>query len=203
MALLNAHLLMDLFPARRQEWLKHALKNARTIVLLLSSIAFCIPVPVCIAQEPPLEYQVKAAYLLNFTKFVQWPESAFSDQRSPLAICILGEDRFGTSLDEIVKGEVVNGHELVVQRIRRVTEARSCQVVYIGAPEKEAPKILDDLRPGILTVGEGEKFLEHGGIIAFVIENRRVRFDIDQRAAGRSMLTLSSRLMSVARSVKN
>ena len=203
MAPLNAHLLMDLFPARRQERLKRALKNSRTIVLLLSSAAFCIPVPVCIAQEPALEYQVKAAYLLNFTKFVQWPASAFSDQRSPLAICILGEDRFGTSLDEILKGEVVNGHELVVQRIRRAPEARSCQVVYVGAPEREAPKILDDLRPGILTVGEGEKFLEDGGIIAFVIENRRVRFDIDQRAAARSMLTLSSRLMSVARSVKN
>ena len=69
--------------------------------------------------DEPLASQVKAAFLLNFTKFVQWPALAFADEHAPLAICILGADPFGNTLDEMVKGEAVNGRELVVQRIGR------------------------------------------------------------------------------------
>ena len=158
------------------------------------------------AAEEPLEYQVKAAFLLNFTKFVQWPGTAFADEHSPLAICILGEDPFGNTLNDMVKGEAVNGHELVVekigQRIRQAPDTKSCHVLYVAGPEKDVPKLLADLGPGILTVGEGQQFLQGGGIIAFVIQDRRVRFDIDQTAAAKARLTISSRLMSVARSVE-
>jgi hypothetical protein len=194
--------LIDLCRPGWNERRRRALDYARTLLLLSAGISLGLGVSVCAADEPPLEYQVKAAFLLNFTKFVQWPAVAFSDQRSPLAICILGEDPFGSWLDEIVKGEAVNGRELVVQRIRRAPQAKSCQVLFVARQEKEVPRILDDLGPGVLTVGEGENFLEDGGIIAFVIEDRRVRFDINQRGAARARLTLSSRLMSVARSVK-
>jgi YfiR/HmsC-like len=154
------------------------------------------------AEGEPTEYQVKAAFLLNFTKFVQWPVTAFSDEHSPLTICILGDDPFGNTLNDTVKGEAVNGHELSIQRIRRAPDPKSCQVLFVARPEKEVPKILSDLGPGILTVGEGEKFLRDGGIVAFVIQDRRVRFDISQTAASRARLTLSSRLMNVARSVE-
>ena len=148
------------------------------------------------------EYQVKAAFLLNFTKFVEWPEGAFEDEHSPLAICILGEDPFGSALNDMVKGEAVNGHEVVIRRIHRVPASKECQVLYVERSEREASKILGALGPGILTVGEGEMFLRDGGMVAFVIEDRRVRFDINQRAAAKAMLTLSSRLMMVARSVQ-
>ena len=158
--------------------------------------------PAFAADEEPLEYQVKAAFLSNFTKFVQWPATAFADEHAPLAICILGEDPFGNTLSEMVKGEAVNGHELAIQRIRRAPDPKSCQVLFVARSEKEVPKILADLGPGILTVGEGEKFLQDGGVIAFVIQDRRVRFDINQTAAAKARLTLSSRLMSVARSVE-
>jgi len=77
----------------------------------------------------------------------------------------------------------VNGHELSIQRIRRAPDAKSCQVLFVARPEKEVPKVLAEVGPGILTVGEGEKFLKNGGIIAFVIQDRRVRFDINQTAA--------------------
>ena len=153
-------------------------------------------------DEPPLEYQVKAAFLLNFTKFVQWPPSAFADDRAPLAICIRGEDPFGNTLDEIVKGEAVNGHELVVQRMARGPVPKTCQVLFVAKSEKEVQRILADLGPGVLTVGEGEKFIQDGGIIAFVFEDRRVRFDIAQSAAAKARITISSRLMMVARSVE-
>ncbi len=84
------------------------------------------------AEAEPLEYQVKAAFLLNFTKFVQWPASAFADENSPVAICILGEDPFGNTLDEMVKGEALSGRQLVVQRIRRAPEPKSCQVLFVA-----------------------------------------------------------------------
>jgi len=147
------------------------------------------------------EYELKAAFLLNFTKFVGWPRDAFADAHAPLAICILGEDPFGDTLSEMVKGEAANGHELVVQRIRRAPEPKSCQVLFVARTERDIARLLGELGPGILTVGEGDRFLEDGGIIAFVVEDRRVRFDIAQSAAAKARLALSSRLMKVARTV--
>lgn len=153
------------------------------------------------SAQQPLEYQVKAAFLLNFTKFIEWPPTAFSKPDAPLALCILGEDPFGSALDHMVAGEVVDGRRLSVERIKQVPAPQSCQVLYVGSPEKETPKILSDVGPGVLTVGEGAGFLRSGGMIAFVIDGRRVRFDIHQSKAENAGLALSSKLLSVARSV--
>jgi YfiR/HmsC-like len=153
------------------------------------------------SAQQPLEYQVKAAFLLNFTKFIEWPPTAFSTPDAPLTLCILGADPFGSALDQIVAGEVVNGRKLSVERIKRAPGPQSCQVLYVGSPEKETLKILSGVGPRVLTVGEGAGFLRSGGIIAFVIDNRRVRFDIHQATAENAGLALSSKLLSVARSV--
>jgi hypothetical protein len=154
------------------------------------------------AADESLEYQVKSAFLLNFTKFVQWPSSAFEEADSPIAICILGDDPFGSTLDKIVAGEVVNGRKITIARIRRAPAAKACQVVFVGRPEKEAASLLTSLEPAVLTVGEGDSFVRDGGMIAFVIENRRVRFSANQAAAENAGLKISSRLLTVARSVK-
>lgn len=185
-----------------REQLRRAVRRAAAAWLLLACVCFAISRPILAAEAEPLEYQVKAAFLLNFTKFVDWPPAAFEDEHSPLAICILGEDPFGNVLNEIVKGEAVKGRELVVNRITRPPSPKGCQVLFVSKSEKEVRRTLADLAPGVLTVGEGGKFLQDGGVIAFVIENRRVRFDIDQSAAAKAMLTISSRLMNVARSVE-
>ena len=153
------------------------------------------------AADPNLEYQVKAAFLLNFTKFIEWPPTAFENSGSPFTICILGEDPFGRALDDVVTGEAVGGRRLVVRRIDRNPAPGACQVVFIGADVRDISKILDSLTPGVLTVGEGSNFAREGGIIGFVIENRRVRFDINSSAADRAGLKFSSRLLNVARSV--
>jgi len=181
--------------------LEQATAAALLYVLPLAWIAVAIADP-ALADEAPLDYQVKAAFLLNFTKFVEWPGGAFTDAHSSLAICILGEDPFGNALDDMVKGEAVHGREIVIRRMRRAPESKACQVLYMASSGRDTAKSLAELGPGVLTVGEGEKFLQNGGIIAFVVENRRVRFDIDQRAAMKAMLTLSSRLMMVARTVE-
>jgi len=153
-------------------------------------------------EQPPLEYRVKAAFLLNFTKFVEWPAEAFENSRSPFRICLFGSDPFGGVLDQMVKGEGLNGRPLVISRISRMPEPKACQVLFVNGVSKEDTKALAPLRPGVLTVGEGHEFLRDGGVIAFVVENRRVRFDISQRAANSEMLSISSRLLSVARSVE-
>jgi len=149
-----------------------------------------------------LEYQVKAAFLLNFTKFIEWPAAAFEAADSPIAICILGEDPFGNALDQILTGEVVNGRKVVAQRLKRAPAPKACQVLFVSKPEKDTLKALPGLGPGILTVGEGESFVREGGMIAFLIENRRVRFDIHETRAESAELKLSSKLLSVARSIE-
>jgi hypothetical protein len=154
-------------------------------------------------EEQVLERQVKAAFLLNFTKFVEWPETAFSDEHSPIAICVLGEDPFGSGLDQIVEGEVVGGRRVVVRRMKEVPAAKQCQVVFVSPMIKDVPQLLSNVGPGVLTVGEEpDSFLRNGGVISFVIENRHVRFDINQSAAENAGLKLSSRLLRVARSVE-
>jgi hypothetical protein len=148
------------------------------------------------------EYQVKALDLFNFTKFVDWPAGSFADDRSPFGICVLGDDPFGKFLDQILEGEQINGRKLAIQRLRRVAEPKSCQILFVSGSEKEVARTLASLGPGVLTVGEGEAFRRAGGVITFVLENRRVRFDINQRAAGSARLVISSRLLKVARTVE-
>jgi len=154
------------------------------------------------AADDSIEYQVKAAFLLNFTKFVEWPADSLGAPGSPITVCILGDDPFGHTLDQIVGGELVNGRKLAVQRIRRTPAPGSCQLLFVSTSEKEIARTLPALGPGVLTVGEGESFLRDGGMIAFTIENRRVRFRINQTAAQRYGLKLSSKLLSLARTVE-
>ena len=154
------------------------------------------------AAQPVLEYEVKAAFLLNFTKFADWPPAAFAAADSPFALCILGKDPFGRTLDDVVQGEVVNARKLIVRRLSETPGPQVCQMAFFGALEGDVAKILGSLGSGVLTVGEGESFIHDGGMIAFVIENRRVRFVINQSAADNAGLKLSSKLLSVAKSVE-
>jgi len=156
-----------------------------------------------VAADSNLEFGVKAAFLLNFTKFAEWPTNAFPDPQSPLAICLLGNDPFGRVLDDIVQEESVNGRPLTVRRISQAPAPQTCQVLYIDPAVKEPAKLLSSLPHGVLTVGEGARFLRDGGMIAFVIDNRRVRFDVNQVASENAGLKLSSKLLGVARSVAN
>jgi hypothetical protein len=172
------------------------------VVLALYTLAGGPRILRCAAQNhnPPLDYQVKAAFLLNFTKFVEWPSSAFPSNNTPITICLTGEDPFGGALQNMVAGEVVNGRSLVVQRVGSRPPA-GCRVVFVDRSQNTS-RILANVGEGVLTVGEGEEFLREGGMIGFVIENRRVRFDINQAATARGGLKASSRLLSVARSVR-
>jgi hypothetical protein len=154
------------------------------------------------AEDEPLEYRVKAAFLLNFTKFIEWPAAAFDTSDSPFSICIIGDDPFGNALDQIVAGESVNGRKLIIQRVKQTPPPKSCQMVFVSKPETEMMKILPEMGPGVLTIGESEGFIRDGGMIAFLLENRRVRFGISKTHAENAGLKLSSKLLNVARSVE-
>jgi hypothetical protein len=101
-----------------------------------------------------------------------------------------------------VQGETVSARKLIIQRLTQLPAPQSCQVVFIGSLEKDVAKTLSSLGPGVLTIGEGEKFIRESGMIAFIIENHRVRFDINITAAANASLKLSSRMLSIARSVE-
>ena len=158
--------------------------------------------PARLSAQTSLEYQVKAAFLLNFAKFVDWPPAAFANSESPIAICILGKDPFGRSIDDLVQGEVVSGRKLIVRRISQAPAAQTCQIVFTEQTGKDTAELLSSLGPGVLTVGEGDDFVRQGGIIGFLIDSRHVRFDIDQKAAELADLKLSSKLLAVARAVQ-
>jgi hypothetical protein len=173
------------------------------MALIVSGAACGLLFPQFADAQASLEYEVKAAFLLNFAKFVEWPANAFATPNSPLAICVLGKDPFGRALDEVVRGERIDGRVVIVRRILEArVAAKTCQMVFIAAGAKDVPAILRALGPGVLTVGEQENFLVDGGVIRFAIDNRRVRFDINRTAAQGAGLTLSSQLLTVARSIE-
>ena len=179
--------------ARRHPW--------RAFFAGLAAMCLAWPLPARAADDS-LEYQVKAAFLLNFTKFTEWPGSAFAQADSPMSICIFGDDPFGNALDQVVAGEVVNDRKVTVQRIKAVPSPKACQVVFFSGAAKDSVRILHGLGPGVLTVGEGESFVRGGGMIGFVIDNRHIRFGINQTAAEGAGLRLSSKLLSLAKVVE-
>jgi hypothetical protein len=176
----------------------------RTPVLALAALLLA-GVPAAAAERPLVtsEYAVKAAFLYNFAKFVEWPAGAFRGPRDPMTLCVLGEDPFGGELDKTVDGKAVLGRQIVVRRFAKPAGLEECRILFVSA--SEGPRFAQVLAAmagrAVLTVGEDEVFARRGGIISFVIRQNRVRFQIDRAAAVRAGLVLSSRLLEVAETV--
>jgi len=154
-----------------------------------------------LAGETGSEYEVKAAFLYKFANFVEWP----SDERtSPLGICVLGQDPFGQALDSVVKGKSINGREFTIRRLKTRDAAGDCHILFIGASEsRQLTPILTSLRGSpVLTVGDIAGFCENGGTINLVVSDKRVGLEINPTSAERAGLLLSSRLLSLARIVR-
>ena len=175
--------------------------SIRWALLCLGFLATVLVAAPPAAADATVEYGVKAAFLLNFTKFIAWPPTAFSDAQSTVEICVLGKDPFGRILDDVVQGESVNGRKLQVRRISEPPAPQTCQVLFLDPELKDLKKILSSVGTGVLTVSEGDRFLRDGGMIALVVDNRRGRFDINQTASEEGGLKLSSKLLAVARVV--
>jgi YfiR/HmsC-like len=154
-------------------------------------------------DRTPVEYQVKAAFLLNFAKFIQWPPNAFQDDRTPMAVCVFRYDPFGSVLDEIMRGKNINNRELLARRISDFPELNTCQVVFVSEREgKLLPEVLNSLKgSSALVIGEAGDFAERGGGIQFFLEDNRLRFAVNVDALQRARLTASSKLLALARIV--
>lgn len=149
------------------------------------------------------EYQVKAAFLYHFSQFVDWPDGTFKDASSPLTYCTIGEDPFHGALDASVSGKRIGVRSLQVQHFKQPQEIRGCQILFIGeSQQKRAPSLLTRLQGNpILTVGETEHFVQDGGMIGFLREENKIRFEINLEAAEHAKLRLSSRLLALAKRV--
>jgi len=174
------------------------------ISVLLAVFCFTQGVPLCAQQTKAAEYAVKATYLYNFSRFVQWPADTSAAKGESFPICIYGEDPFGTVLDTILSGESIKGRPVVLKRVLKLQDALECRVLYISSSEDSRLKeILAGLdKTGVLTVSDIPQFSQRGGIIQFVIVANKVRFEVNLSSAQDAGLTLSSDLLKVAVAVR-
>jgi hypothetical protein len=174
-------------------------RRGRSALFLLLALLLVVP-GAAPAQTAP-EYDVKAAFLYNFAKFVDWPPAAFPDPDS-LKICVLGDDPFGGSL-QAVAGEQVASHKLNVLRMDSIAKTAGCQILFISRSEQSRLRqILAAVKGSpVLTVGDTEKFVDDGVIINFTLEGSKVRFEINTEAADRAGLRISSKLLQLAKRV--
>ncbi len=181
---------------------KHLLKRA------ICLIAFCglllRAVNVAGGDVSMTEYQVKALFLLNFTKYVDWPPVAFAGTNAPIVIGLYGEHKFGDAVTKAVEGKTISGREIIVQPIGKDGDFGKCQMLFISDSEKNhLGEILDKVKAlPVLTVGETEQFMEQGGMINFVKKEGKIRLEINLTAARQAKLEISSKLLGVADVVK-
>jgi len=146
------------------------------------------------------EYEIKAAFLYNFAKFVTWPEDTFGDQQSPLIIGVLGENPFGGALKS-VEEKTVQGRQIIVKHFNTEKDIEHCHILYIGSSEKDRMVQLlsgDLSKKEILTVGSMAQFTQSGGVINFVIQGNKTKFEINRESANRAGLKISSKLLKLA-----
>ena len=174
-----------------------------TLTAALGLLAVC---PAA-AQEPPKapEYRIKAAFLYNFTLYMEWPASSFAKADSPILLSVAGEDPFGGELDAAVRGKTVRGRPIEVHRYAQAADAVPCHLLFLdNAQAKNLPQLLRRLEePYPLTVGESEDFTRIGGAIRFFIEGNKVHFEVNTDALARTHVKMSSKLLSLAKIVRD
>ncbi len=181
------------------------MRAARFRILLCTMFLLLLAgaIPLRPQATPSVEYQLKAAFLFNFVKFVDWPTDAFPNEKTPINICVFRHDPFGGALGEVIQEKAINNRGLLAPRIDDLAELKTCQLVFVSDSEgKQLPEILRSLKgASVLVVGESEDFAERGGAVQFFIENNKLRFAINVDAIHRAHLQASSKLLALARIV--
>jgi len=190
---------------KRKAHTSSGLSRAAALWLALLATVCCASGPVAwpaaAQSSEPTEYQVKAAFLFNFTKFVDWPESVFADAHAPIVLGIVGEDPFDGDLGQIVAGQMVKGRAISIRKYRFGEDLRHCQILFVGSSEQmHIPNILLSVQgASILTVSDVDQFADSGGVMQFVVEQSRVHFIVNWDAAMRAHLEISAKLLALAR----
>ena len=171
-----------------------------------SGIAFLLLLGTCAgllrAQADP--YQVKALFLVNFARYIDWPPQTFASPADPINICVLGRNPFGNTLEQAISGKTVDGRTLAVHQVSESESGRNCQILFVSAVERKrflaVSKSLREL--AVLTVGEEPQFTSEGGVISFKVEDGKIRFEINVEAAAQGHLHISSKLLNLAQIVR-
>jgi hypothetical protein len=184
-------------PERTSRRLRKTAAGGSALVLLLFFISLGFN---ALAQTQPSEYQIKAAFLFNFAKFVEWPPDVFPGTNSPIVVGVLGNNVFGNDLEKTIRDKTINNHPFRFLEVTSVTEAAHCQILFISPSEKDnLRKIVDNLHnASVLTVSETDEFIKAGGMINFMIVDSKIRFQISDNAARKARLRISSKLLSLA-----
>ena len=174
------------------------------IILLGGLLALLWAAPAVRAQDAAVEYAVKATYLYKFVPFVQWPAAAFASPTSPVILCVVGGGGFSTTLDQAVSGERVEGRPVLSRQLPAVDSDSGCHVLYTsGSVAQSVSQGLAAVQgKPVLTVTDSPPAAGAKGIVNFVLADNRVRFEIDNQAAAKNGLLISSKLLSLAVSVK-
>jgi hypothetical protein len=173
---------------------------ARAARLILCGLIMLCGFKVPAQDVAATEYQIKAAFIYNFAKFVEWPPETFATPTSPIIIGVLGDNVFGDDLEQTINHKVLNNRPLQFKKCDSVSAATNCHILFISASEKRRfPKIMEGLRgTSVLTVSETPEFIGAGGMINFMLEANKIRFQINDEAAKKSGLKISSKLLSLA-----
>lgn len=186
---------------RRRAWRRMGVGHSFGLAAgLLSALWGLAARPLPAAAQVATEYEVKAAFLYNFAKFVAWPAQTFPVVGAPFSLCLLGDDPFGGFLDRAVSGKSVQDHAFAVRHLTDLEDAPQCQMLFISASElSQWRRILATLAgTSVLTVGDTEDIVHRGGMIGFLMQGNRVRFIVNQDAVERAGLQISSQLLKVA-----
>jgi hypothetical protein len=185
-------------------------KHIKTVLALLVAMTMNLVISAGMSYlsiahaASPVEYEVKAIFLYNFAKFVEWPETAFKDNNSPIIIGVIGKDPFGEILDKAIYGEKIMGRELILKRFSKISEIESCHILFIAFSDREeVAQIIKHINGlSVLTIAELEGFPQLGGIINFVLKENKIGFEINIDAAERAHLKISSKLLKLAKIIR-
>ncbi len=156
------------------------------------------------AESPSLEYKVKAAFLYNFAKFIEWPKAAFADDEAPLVFAIVGPDPFQGALDQALRDKTVGGRPISIRHFASAAEVQACHILFSSGDKDETSKVIERVKGcPIVTVGEEPGFTRSGGMFRLFTERGKVRFEVNVDAARRAGLTISVRLIQVGIVVKD
>lgn len=156
------------------------------------------------AAAPPSEYAVKAAYLSKLGLFIEWPKSVFASPTSPIILCVAGDSPFGDALDKVAEGQRVAEHPIAVRYLKSVSRDDGCGILYLASADaKSVSAALEAVSgTGVLTITDASRLPHGGGIVEFVVQDNRVRFNVDEQAAAQNGITISAHLLGLALSVK-
>ena len=180
---------------------KHRLKKITILILVLTAMNTTAGTQV--PAQQPKHSQAKAAFLVNFVKFVEWPAEVFADNSAPIIVGVVGESPSRSAIEQEINGKTAHGRRLGIKRFPSFRSITYCHILFVSSSQDDnLSQILAAAGPTVLTVGETEQFAQMGGIITFSVVDSKLRFEINHTAAKQRGLRISAKLLSLARGVR-